>query len=116
MLKKNKKVLGKLGEEIAKKYYKNLGYKILTQNYHSRYGEIDLLCQKDKRVLIVEVKTRRGNQYGYGEEIINNKKIDRLIKTYQIYARKNNLSDYFDIEICVIELKNQKNIIQRFLV
>lgn len=116
MFKKNNKSLGQYGEKIAKNYYQSLGYQILTQNYHSRYGEIDLLCKKDQQILIVEVKTRKGQKYGYGEEIINNKKIDNLIKTYQIYARKNNLADYFDIEICVIELKNKQKTIQRFLV
>ncbi|PLX25992.1 YraN family protein [Candidatus Parcubacteria bacterium] len=107
--------MGQYGENIAKKYYQELGYEIIAQNYHSRYGEIDLLCKKEGLILIVEVKTRQGNRYGYGEEIINNQKIKGLIHTYQIFAAIHNLPNYFDIEICVIELKNQEKTIKRFL-
>ena len=39
------KEIGKYGENLAKKYLENLGYKILDMNYkYSRYGEIDIIA------------------------------------------------------------------------
>ncbi len=117
MLKKNyKQSLGKHGENLAKKYYQSLGYKIIKQNYWTRYGELDLVCQKNKAVLIVEVKTRRGQKFGYGEEIINQKKIDNLIQAYQLLQNELELPNYYEIEICVIELKNNQKTLKRFLI
>ena len=43
------KEIGKYGENLAKKYLENLGYKILDMNYkYSRYGEIDITINLSK--------------------------------------------------------------------
>mgnify|MGYP005662405913 FL=1 len=46
----NKKSLGQYGERIALSYYQKLGYKLITQNYYSRYGELDLVLKKDNKI------------------------------------------------------------------
>ena len=104
--KNNKKQLGFQGEQIAATYYKKLGWKIIKQNYWSRYGELDLILQKDNHILIVEVKTRRSYYLGYGEETISEQKLDHINQTYQILQQKINLTDNYSIEICIVELNN----------
>ena len=47
--KKNKNI-GAWGEEQAALYLQKQGYNLLCRNFHSRYGEIDLIVQKDDRV------------------------------------------------------------------
>ncbi|RJQ33661.1 YraN family protein [Candidatus Parcubacteria bacterium] len=108
--------LGRYGEELAKKYYESLGYQVIRQNYRTRYGELDLVVQKGQEILVVEVKTRQGKKFGYGEEIVNQEKLNHIIQTYQILALELKLGTYYEIEICVIELDCSKKSIKRFLV
>ena len=37
---------GRLGEELACKVYQDLGFKILKRNFRTKFGELDLVCQK----------------------------------------------------------------------
>src|SRR3989338_9581548 len=51
-----------LGEELAAKYLKSLGWKIITRNHKTRVGEIDIVAREPGGVLVmVEVKTLSGN-------------------------------------------------------
>ncbi len=54
--------LGSLGEELGCRYLKEKGYTILATNYCNtsgrRMGEIDIVAQKGKVIVFVEVKTR----------------------------------------------------------
>jgi len=52
-----KQKIGKLGEELAKKYLIKHGYTIKEENYTKKYGEIDLIAQKDNITHFVEVKS-----------------------------------------------------------
>lgn len=83
-----KKAIGKKGEIIAQKYLVNNGYEILASNYYTRYGEIDIICEKDRELVFVEVKTRRSTSYGTPEEAITKQKIAHLRKAAFIYLDK----------------------------
>ena len=49
--------LGQTGESAAARYLQLHGYKILEKNFRSRFGEIDIVAQKNETVVFVEVKT-----------------------------------------------------------
>ena len=36
--------IGRLGEDIACKYLKNKGYKVIERNFRRKWGEIDIIC------------------------------------------------------------------------
>jgi putative endonuclease len=88
-----RKELGRQGEERAAKYLQQHGYKILQRNYYTRYGELDIVCQKQGEIVFVEVKTRKSMCYGYPEESITYRKIQHLKKAAMIYL--NELSNPF---------------------
>lgn len=69
---------GKLGEEIARQYLEKKGYKIIEQNYRTKFGEIDLLARTGSDLVLVEVRTKRGEMFGTPEESINKKKLRKL--------------------------------------
>ena len=48
-----KKLTGDMGEDFAVKYFEKRGYKILERNFHSRYGEIDIIAQDEYSVVFV---------------------------------------------------------------
>ena len=50
---------GKKGEFLAARYLEEKGYTVIARNYHSRYGEIDLICRKDSYLVFIEVKARK---------------------------------------------------------
>ena len=70
----NKIKLGSQGEDIAAKYLQGQGYKILQRNFRNRYGEIDIICEREQTVIFVEVKTRTNTSFGSPEESITKTK------------------------------------------
>ena len=50
--------IGRMGEDVATKYLKQKGYKILQRNFKSRRNEIDIICTTGDVLVFVEVKTR----------------------------------------------------------
>ena len=50
---------GVRAEEEAARYLAVQGYTILRQRYKTKFGEIDLIAQKDNLLCFVEVKMRR---------------------------------------------------------
>ena len=110
----NKKQLGQKGENIAAKYYQRLGFKIIAQNFYTRYGELDLVLKKDQKILVIEVKTRTNRKFGYGEETISDKKLHNITVAYDLLRKKYKLPEFFEIEICIIEIKDNKIKFRRF--
>lgn len=50
-------LLGLLSETRVLKYYLERGYKLLEHRYKGIYAEIDLIVEKQKRRILIEVKT-----------------------------------------------------------
>jgi putative endonuclease len=67
--------LGRLGEEFVSSWLKSRGWDIIDRNWSSRYGELDIVAFDDERTLVfVEVKTRRSNRHGTGQEAVTYRK------------------------------------------
>jgi len=80
-MKSDRQKLGRVGENIAKKYLQDLGYELITTNFRAKRGEIDIICRNSKDLVLVEVKSLRTTNYGSGEERISKMKQKKLIKT-----------------------------------
>lgn len=89
----DKRAKGTKGEELACVYLINKGYKILKRNYYTRYGEIDIITQKDNILIFIEVKMRGNTKFGFGMESVGQKKIEKLRLCAQIYLQENELYD-----------------------
>ncbi|OGE64537.1 hypothetical protein A3J13_00725 [Candidatus Daviesbacteria bacterium RIFCSPLOWO2_02_FULL_36_8] len=84
---------GNYGEDLACKYLKDLGYKILERNYRIRGGEIDIVAKDKEYLVFVEVKARWSHEYGLPSESITPWKIKALLKTAAFYCVKINWKD-----------------------
>jgi putative endonuclease len=51
--------LGRLGENLALEHLERLGYRLVTRNHRTRFGELDLIVCDDTTIVFVEVKARR---------------------------------------------------------
>lgn len=49
--------IGKIGENIAKSFLMKHGFTIIESNYRTKYGELDIVAKKDRKLRIVEVKS-----------------------------------------------------------
>ena len=97
--------VGRIGENIACEYLKKKGYIIISRNYHTRSGEIDIICQKDLYLIFTEVKTRIGDLKGKPYEQVTYHKRKHLKKIIDIYILLNKplLKKYrFDIVSIVL--------------
>jgi putative endonuclease len=80
--------MGKLGENLAAQHLANEGYHLLARNYHTRFGEIDIIALKNQILHFFEVKTRTPTSMNAPEESITYQKHQRLIKTALTYIQK----------------------------
>jgi putative endonuclease len=102
----DKKEEGMEGEKLAAGYLEDLGYSILDKNFHTRYGEIDLIARDNNgEIIFVEVKTRRAKSFGYPEEAVDERKIKKMLKTANIWLDgKNQLDSEWRMDIISIEM------------
>ncbi|MBI2098565.1 MAG: YraN family protein [Candidatus Wildermuthbacteria bacterium] len=78
--------VGRLGEKLASEYLRKQGYTILAQNYRTRYAEIDLIAKQKDVLVIVEVRTKVGEQFGTPEETLNYKKLQKVRRNAEAYV------------------------------
>ncbi len=91
-MEKYKKIVGHFGEKIACDYLKRRGYKIIEQNKKLSFFEIDIVAQKDKEIVFVEVKTRTSLELGSADEALRGAQIKNLKKAISIYCFRNKIS------------------------
>lgn len=104
--------IGKNYEEVAVKYLKKSGYKIIEQNYRLKIGEIDIIAKDKNTLIFVEVKYRQTKEFGTPSEFVNKQKQNKIIKTAIFYLKQNQItSDFrFDVvSICNDETEHIKN-------
>ena len=101
--------LGKLGEKLALKRIKKLGYKLIESNYRCPLGEIDIIAKDDECLVFLEIKTRKGRSTGYAKEAIDQRKIRQISKVALFYMKTNNcLESKSRFDVIAININGQK--------
>ena len=86
----NKNNAGLAAEKLAATFLANHGLKLVTQNYHCRFGEVDLIMTDTSTLVFVEVKLRSSNQFGGAAASITPQTQQKLISTAQYYLQQAN--------------------------
>lgn len=88
-----KSTLGKFGEDLACKYLKKKGYKIIERNHWQTWGELDIIAQSPEKILVIaEVKTVQGPMPEISaEEQVTKAKLTKLRRTAELYANGSKL-------------------------
>lgn len=95
--------IGKEGEEAAKKYLENKGYKIIEQNYRTKRAEIDIIARRKNVLVFVEVRTKHHERYGTPEETITYTKRMRLGRNAAAYAHRIRYNGSWRIDaVCIV--------------
>ena len=85
----DKKLLGRFGEEQAAAYLNKKKYKILGLNYSCRFGEVDIIAQKDGYIAFVEVKLRKNAAFAQAREFVTASKQQRVMTAAQLWLSAN---------------------------
>ena len=85
---------GKLAEKAALAYLKKHGLKELACNFNSRFGEIDLIMLDKTTIVFIEVRSRANNRFMTAIETIDNRKIQKILRTSHHFLQQQ--SDSFE--------------------
>lgn len=97
---------GKEGELLVAQYLQKYGYTILTQNYRKRFGEIDIIAQKNDTLAFVEVKWRH-NPLIDSAELIGPSKQKKIISIAKEFLSKHtHLEVVCRFDVALIEQNN----------
>jgi putative endonuclease len=94
---------GKEAEEIASAYLLGKDYRILAMNYRTRRGEVDIICQHDKTLVFVEVKSGAQDKLGAPALRVNLAKQKKLLLAASAYLIENE-SGFDEIRFDVISM------------
>lgn len=100
--------LGKQAEDLAKQYLQKHKLKLITQNYHCRRGEIDLIMQDQQTLVFIEVRYRKNARFGSALESVDHKKQAKIITTAEHYLLQSK-HDYIDYRFDVIAMMPMTN-------
>lgn len=101
-MKNSTKKIGDMGESYAADYLTKHRYKIKERNYRKRYGEIDIIAEKNGIIAFVEVKTRHSNTLAQPFEAVDRRKQEKIIKTAINYIYENKLDCNCRFDICEV--------------
>lgn len=102
---------GRIGENIAKEFLLNKGYKIVETNWHySKNAEIDIIAEDKGTLVFIEVKTRTNLNCGHPFEAITQSKIKKIYTAISGYLNKseNKYKSFRFDGIAIIGLQNPK--------
>jgi len=90
---REKKELGKKGEEVALRFLKKNGYRLIEQNYVCKMGEMDIIGKEKDTLVFIEVKTRTSREFGPPQLAVNAWKQRQLSKVALNYLNEKRLKD-----------------------
>lgn len=101
--------LGFFGQKLAVKFLTDRGYLILGENFLRPWGEIDVVCQKERVIVFVEVKTNKKETPGFEPESrVNHDKLARMVRAARTYLLTKKYPDDQEWRLDVIAVTIQK--------
>ncbi len=79
---------GKIGEQYIQQLLQKQGYILRAANYRSRYGEIDIIAEKEQYIVFVEVKTRDEKRKAEPLEAVTAIKRKKVVQTAMLYLQE----------------------------
>ena len=120
----NNKTLGGFAEDLAAEFLSKQGFIILERNFQSPLGEIDIIALEPKnplqfifskkffsssKIIFVEVKAQKQNEFGQAEERIGFFKQEKLKRIALFYLKEKKLINHsFRIDAVRVDLQKQE--------
>lgn len=93
---------GKIAEDKAEKFLKKHGYKIIERNFYCRFGEIDIIAEKEEYLVFVEVKLRKDDSFGGAAMAVDGNKQQKIKKAALYYLQKKKIEPAVRFDVVLI--------------
>lgn len=87
-MKSHNRALGAWGEQQAVAHLVAHGLEVVERNYHTPYGELDLIVKQADELVFVEVKTRSSDTFGWPELALTRQKREHLLNAALYYLQQ----------------------------
>jgi putative endonuclease len=114
----NSQKIGQLGEEVACNFLIKNEFSILERNYTRKWGEIDIIAEKDNKRYFIEVKSKSVASIDNVSHVTNIpednmhpwklKRLRRVVETYLISQRLGHIEWQFDLIVVYLDIDNRK--------
>ena len=109
----NTRQTGRQGENAACNWLLQNGYSIVSRNFTSRHGEIDIIAEDEKYIVFVEVKYKNNSPHlkKYGRPIlaVNKDKRAHILSAVRSYLKRYNPTKKPRIDVIEIIGYNEEN-------
>src|SRR5213082_2778655 len=95
-----RQAFGELGERIAERWLKRRGWRVVQRRFRSGHRDIDLVVERDGTIAFVEVKARRGTEFGGPVQAVDHRKRRQLARSASVWIDRHGreAEDYrFDV-------------------
>ncbi len=97
------KVIGARGEQLALRYLKTKGHRVVYKNWFCMHGEIDLITfSPEKDLVFVEVKTVSKNSFVSPHDLFNAKKRQHLVRSIDIFLKSKRYYEKYNWRVDLI--------------
>ena len=93
---------GKAAENLVEVYFKKQGYTILARNWTCASGEIDLIVQKEDKVVFVEVKSSYSGNPEMAMRKIDSNKLSRIRNAALHWIQQNETTALYNFEAAIV--------------
>ena len=83
---KQRQALGLQGERLAARWLRREGWALVAHRFRSGHRDVDLIVRRDDEVAFVEVKARRGAEFGSPVEAVHYRKQRELGKSARVWV------------------------------
>ncbi len=81
--------LGRKGEDLAHRYLKSSGYKVIARNYRpGEDSEIDIVAREGTKLIFVEVKSRSSSEFGSPDRAIDDEKKRHILRAARSFVTR----------------------------
>ena len=87
-----RQAFGELGERIAERWLRRQGWRVVNRRFRNGRRDIDLVMELDGTVAFVEVKARKGDDFGGPVAAVNWRKQKELTKSAQVWVDRHGQS------------------------
>jgi putative endonuclease len=111
-----RQAFGELGERIAERWLRRRGWRVVQRRFRSGHRDIDLVVERDGTVAFVEVKARKGAEFGGPVQAVNYRKRKELERSAMVWIDRHGrqeesyrfdvvgvLLDGAEVRICHVE-------------
>lgn len=114
------KTIGSIGERLAAQYLREQGQTVIGMNYWKKWGEIDVITKKDKKIHFIEVKS-----VSYGtkdalieaisqetwrpEENVHAHKLAKLARVIDTWIREHNWTGDWQIDVAAVRMVSKES-------